>query len=59
MFSLKKRLNRILAHHTGKSVEQIERDADRDNYMSAAQAAEYGLVDKVLEGKKDISAEAK
>ena len=54
MFNLKKRLNRILAHHTGKSVEQIERDADRDNYMSAAQAAEYGLVDKVLEGKKDI-----
>ncbi len=59
MFGLKKRLNRILAHHTGKSVEQIERDADRDNYMSAAQAAEYGLVDKVLVGKKDLPAEAK
>jgi ATP-dependent Clp protease protease subunit len=59
MFSLKKRLNRILAHHTGKSVEQIERDADRDNYMSAAQAAEYGLVDKVLEGKKILPSEDK
>ena len=58
MFSLKKRLNRILAQHTGKSVEQIERDADRDNYMSAAQAAEYGLVDKVLTSSRDIAAAA-
>ena len=49
------RLNRILAHHTGKTEEQIAKDADRDNYMSAAQAAEYGLVDKVLENKKQIS----
>ena len=58
MFNLKKRLNRILAHHTGKSVEQIERDADRDNYMSAAQAAEYGLVDKVLTSSRDLAAAA-
>ncbi len=54
MFGLKKRLNRILAHHTGKTEEQIAKDADRDNYMSAAQAAEYGLVDKVLENKKQL-----
>ena len=54
MFNLKRRLNRILAHHTGKSVEQIEKDADRDNYMTGAQAAEYGLVDKVLENKKEL-----
>lgn len=57
MYSLKKRLNEILAFHTGKSVEQIEKDADRDNYMPASVAAEYGLIDKVLEkneaGKKD------
>jgi len=63
MFNLEKRLNKILAHHTGKSVEQIAKDADRDNYMSAAEAAEYGLVDKVLENKKilpiDIATEAK
>jgi ATP-dependent Clp protease, protease subunit len=52
MFGLKKRLNSILAHHTGKTPEQIAKDADRDNYMSAVQAAEYGLVDKVLENKK-------
>lgn len=48
MYSLKKRLNRILADHTGKTVEEIERDADRDNYMPAEVAAEYGLIDKVL-----------
>jgi len=49
MYSLKKRLNVILAEHTGKTVEDIERDADRDNYMPADKAAEYGLIDKVLE----------
>ncbi|HEY1083997.1 MAG TPA: ATP-dependent Clp protease proteolytic subunit [Prosthecobacter sp.] len=36
----------------------MERDADRDNYMSAAQAAEYGLVDKVLTSSRDIAAQA-
>jgi ATP-dependent Clp protease protease subunit len=55
MFNLEKRLNRILAHHTGKSEEQIEKDADRDYYMSSAEAAEYGLVDKVLENKKQLA----
>ncbi len=62
MFKLKKRLNRILAHHTGKPVEQVERDADRDYYMSAAEAAEYGLVDEVVQSRKqmaDILADAK
>ncbi|MDA9924523.1 ATP-dependent Clp protease proteolytic subunit [Verrucomicrobiales bacterium] len=49
MYSLKKRLNQILAHHTGKTVEDIERDADRDYYMPAEDAAAYGLIDKVLE----------
>ena len=52
MFNLKKRLNGILAKHTGKTVEQIEHDADRDNYMTAEEAAAYGLVDKVLEHNK-------
>ena len=41
-------LNRILSENTGKSVEQIARDTDRDNFMTAEQALEYGLVDKVL-----------
>ena len=41
-------LNRILAENTGKTVEEIARDTDRDNFMTAQQALEYGLVDKVL-----------
>ena len=54
MYGLKKRLNAILAKHTGQTVEQIEKDSDRDNYMSAKVACEYGLVDKVLESKKEL-----
>src|SRR5690606_8718719 len=53
MYSLKRRLNQILSHHTGKTVEEIERDSDRDNYMPASVAAEYGLIDKVLEKRSD------
>jgi ATP-dependent Clp protease, protease subunit len=45
---LRDRLNNILAEKTGRSVEQISRDTDRDNFMSAAEAAEYGMIDKVL-----------
>jgi ATP-dependent Clp protease protease subunit len=41
-------LNDVLARHTGKSVKQIEKDTDRDNFMSAAQAVEYGLIDEVI-----------
>lgn len=55
MYSLKKRLNVILSKHTGKSIEQVEIDADRDNYMTAADAAEYGLIDKVLESTADVA----
>ncbi|MGD7652224.1 MAG: ATP-dependent Clp protease proteolytic subunit [Verrucomicrobiales bacterium] len=54
MFNLKKRLNGILAKHTGKSDEQIEIDSDRDNYMSAEESVAYGLVDKVLENRKQL-----
>jgi ATP-dependent Clp protease protease subunit len=45
---LRDRLNHILAEKTGKSMEQISKDTDRDNFMSADQAAEYGMIDKVL-----------
>jgi len=45
---LRDRLNNILAEKTGRSVEQISKDTDRDNFMSAAEAAEYGMIDKVL-----------
>lgn len=54
MINLKKRLNTILSKHTGKTEKQIEKDADRDNYMSGKEAAAYGLVDKVLEGRKEL-----
>lgn len=53
MFKLKKRLNRILSYHTGKPVEQVERDADRDYYMSAEEAKAYGLVDHVVSSRKE------
>jgi ATP-dependent Clp protease protease subunit len=45
---LKARLNEILAKHSGKSVEDVERDTDRDHFMSAEEAKEWGLVDKVI-----------
>ena len=46
---LKQKLNQMLAQHTGKTVEEIERDTDRDNFLSAADAVTYGLVDQVLD----------
>lgn len=48
---LKARLNQMLARHSGKTLEEIERDTDRDNFMSADEAVKYGLVDKVLSSR--------
>ncbi len=48
---LKEKLNRMLADQTGQSLEQIERDTDRDNFMSAEAAREYGLIDQVLQSR--------
>lgn len=45
----REKLNRILAENTGKSIEEIARDTERDNYLTAQEAMEYGLVDKVIE----------
>ncbi|HYK65708.1 MAG TPA: ATP-dependent Clp endopeptidase proteolytic subunit ClpP, partial [Patescibacteria group bacterium] len=45
---LREILNEILAHHTGQNAKKIEKDTDRDNFMSAAQAVEYGLIDEVI-----------
>jgi ATP-dependent Clp protease protease subunit len=45
---LRERLNNILAEKTGQNMDQIGRDTDRDNFMSAEQAVEYGMIDKVL-----------
>jgi ATP-dependent Clp protease protease subunit len=44
----KKRINEILAHHSGKTVDQVEKDTDRDNYMSTDEAKEYGLIDNII-----------
>ena len=54
MLRLKKRLNQIISKHTGKSVEQVEKDTDRDYFMTAAEAKAYGLVDEVVESRKEI-----
>jgi len=48
---LKEKLNRMLAEQTGQPLEQIERDTDRDNFMSADAAREYGLIDQVLQAR--------
>jgi ATP-dependent Clp protease protease subunit len=53
---LKDRLNGMLSRHTGQPMEVIERDTDRDNFMSAEQAVAYGLVDKVLENREQAAA---
>jgi ATP-dependent Clp protease protease subunit len=47
--TIKERLNAILSRHTGQSIEQVTRDTDRDNFKSAAEAKDYGLVDSVIE----------
>jgi ATP-dependent Clp protease protease subunit len=55
ILNLRQRLNGILAKHTGQTVERIERDSDRDNFMDAAAAVEYGLVDHMLETRASTS----
>jgi ATP-dependent Clp protease protease subunit len=55
ILKMKDKLNRILQHHTGQSLETIEADTDRDKFMSAAEAAEYGLIDEVLSERVSTS----
>ncbi len=50
ILSIKKKLNEILAANTGKPLEQIQQDTERDNFMTAQEALEYGLVDKIIDG---------
>ena len=54
MLKLKQRLNGIIAKHTGRTLEQVEKDCDRDNFMSAEEAKVYGLVDEVVKSRKEI-----
>jgi ATP-dependent Clp protease, protease subunit len=52
---LKDRLNQIYARHTGQPVDRIRQDTDRDNYLSSDDAVKYGLIDKVIENRRNIS----
>ncbi|MBL8422755.1 MAG: ATP-dependent Clp endopeptidase proteolytic subunit ClpP [Candidatus Accumulibacter phosphatis] len=54
ILSLRAKLNELMALHTGQEIERIERDTDRDNFLSAQEAAEYGLIDKVLANREAI-----
>ena len=56
LLKLKEKLNRLLAKHCGRDLADLERDTDRDNYMSAEEAKEYGLVDQVLENRASLQA---
>ena len=56
LLKLKEKLNRLLAKHCGRALADLERDTDRDNYMSAEEAKEYGLVDQVLENRASMQA---
>ena len=55
MFKMKRRLIHILAHHSGKTEEQVAQDSDRDYWMSAEEAKAYGLVDEVVRSRKDLA----
>ncbi|MBE5314110.1 MAG: ATP-dependent Clp endopeptidase proteolytic subunit ClpP [Xanthomonadales bacterium] len=58
ILTIRDRLNNILAQHTGQPVEQIARDTDRDNFLSATQARDYGLIDAVLERRSEETVKA-
>jgi ATP-dependent Clp protease protease subunit len=52
---LRGKLNEILAHHTGRTADEIDRDTERDNFMSAEQSVAYGLIDKVIENRPEAA----
>ena len=52
ILQIRERLNKILSDHTGKSMDDISRDTDRDNFMSGPESVEYGLIDKVLDRRE-------
>ncbi|MBP3217598.1 MAG: ATP-dependent Clp endopeptidase proteolytic subunit ClpP [Lachnospiraceae bacterium] len=54
MARIKEQMNRILAENTGRSYEELVRDTDRDNWMTAKEALEYGLIDHIYETRKEI-----
>ncbi len=54
MLRLKHRLNSIIAKHTSRAFDQVEKDCDRDNFMTPEEAKSYGLVDEVVQSRKEI-----
>ena len=51
---MKRQLNEMLAKHTGRSIEEVERDTDRDNFMTSQESVDYGLIDRVLSNRGEI-----
>jgi ATP-dependent Clp protease protease subunit len=58
VLSTRERLNKILSRHTGQTIEKIQLDTDRDNFMGGEAAANYGLIDKVLDSRVDVALSA-
>ena len=58
MLNVRDRLNKILQHHTGQSLETIQKDTDRDNFMGGEDAVKYGLIDQVLDRREDAPGES-
>jgi ATP-dependent Clp protease protease subunit len=59
VLELKRRLNLIMSKHTGQPIEKIDKDLDRDNFLSSAAAVEYGLIDTVLEHRAEMGTKLK
>jgi ATP-dependent Clp protease, protease subunit len=57
IIKMKKRLNEIYVHHTGKQYEMIERTLDRDHFMTAEESKDFGLIDKVINTREDVELE--
>lgn len=56
ILSIKEKMNRLMAAHTGQDYEKVARDTDRDNFLSATEAKEYGLIDQILTNRSDAAA---
>jgi ATP-dependent Clp protease protease subunit len=59
VLELKRRLNEIMARHTGQTLQQVEQDLERDNFMSSVEAVKYGLIDTVLEQRTELPTDKK
>ena len=59
ILKMKEELNKIFAKHTGQPLERIEKDSDRDYFMSATEAKNYGIVDQVIEFRSEVAAAKK